>query len=238
MEKIKTSLKYFLLAIALIVLYQGLLPAIYFQLFRPLVISSNIWISNITMIGYYLLFAILLMILFHKSLKVEWKNFLKNPKKYTKQGINAWIKGLILMVISNLIVLSITGGSMAGNETQNREILSAMPIYAMTTMCILGPFIEEMLFRKSFRKAFQKKQTFAIVTSLIFASLHVINGFDELTLTCIMQNWTQLLYFLPYSSLAYFFALAYYETDNIFTSTIAHTIHNTITVLIILIMGL
>ena len=104
-------------------------------------------------------------------------------------------------------------------------------------MCIIGPFIEELVFRASFRKAFKKKYTFAITTSLIFASLHVLNGFETLTITNMLENWTQFLFLLPYGSLAFFFASAYYDTDNIFTSTIAHCFHNTLSVLLVLLVA-
>jgi len=236
-EKKETSPLYFLLGIALIIAYQYILPRIYFPILKPLIEKNNFWITNIINIGYYLFIVVGLIFLFRKSLKEEWNKFKKEKKFYTKTGLKAWIKGYGLMILSNFIVLSITNGVIAGNEAQNREILNQMPFYAITIICFIGPFIEELVFRKSFKKAFQNKYLFTIITSLIFASLHVINSFDPLTLESILNNWTQLFYLLPYSSLAIFLALSYYETDNIFTSTIAHCFHNTLTVIITLIAG-
>lgn len=228
--------KYIFYGIGLIIAYQIILPIIYFSILKNFAASENFWISNITYTVYYIFVAIGLIILYRKSLKKEWTNFLQNKKEYAKKGISYWAKGLDLMIISNIIALSIAG-SMVANETQNREVLSTMPLYAICTMCLFGPFIEEMVFRKSFRKSFQNKYTFAIVTSLIFASLHVLNSFDPLTLSNFIENWKQIFFLLPYSSLAFFFALSYYETDNIFTSTLAHCLHNTLTVLLIMLTG-
>lgn len=234
-EKFQKPFWYIVLGLFLIVAYQGILPLLYFGIFKNLAMSNNFWISNLTYAGYYVISLLLLILIFHKRLKKEWTEFIHNPKKFIKIGLSYWLKGFLTMIVLNLIIVNFAGG-IAGNESQNREILTAMPIYAITTMCIIGPFIEELVFRAAFRKAFKKKYSFAIVTSLIFASLHVLNGFEVLTLSNMLENWTQFLFLLPYGSLAFFFAFAYYETDNIFTSTIAHCFHNTLSVLAILLI--
>ena len=41
----------------------------------------------------------------------------------------------------------------------------------------------------------------------------------------------EILYIIPYGALGFFFAKAFYETDNIFSSISVHMIHNTIAVL-------
>lgn len=235
-EKKKSPTLYIGLGLLLIVIYQGILPLLYFGIFKNLLENNNFWISNIIYMGYYIISLLLLIIIFHKSLKKEAKEFIKEPKKFIKIGLSSWLKGFLTMVICNLIIVNIAGG-IAGNEAQNREIMTQMPIYAITTMCLIGPFIEELVFRKSFRKAFKAKYTYAIATSFIFASLHVINGFEVLTLANMAKQWTQFLFLIPYGSLAFFFALAYYETDNIFTSTIAHCFHNTLSVLMIFLVA-
>ncbi len=237
-EKKETSPLYFFLGITLIIAYQGILPIIYFKIFKEWATSPNFWLSNLTYVGYYLLVVLGLILMFHKSLKKEWKNFFKNRKNYSKLSMKTWAKGFGLTILANLIVLMITGGAISGNEAQNREVLKILPLYAGVIMCFIGPFIEELVFRKSFKKAFKNKYLFAIITSLIFASLHVINSFDPLTIESFMANWKQIFFLLPYSTLAFFFALSYYETDNIFVSTLAHCFHNTLTLLIIIISGM
>ncbi|MCI8394741.1 MAG: CPBP family intramembrane metalloprotease [Bacilli bacterium] len=231
-ETKKQPIYYILIGILLILSYQLIFPAIIYMIFPDLAKTDNPILINLFNIGYTLFTVLFFCILYRKSLKEEGKEFLKNKKAFAKKGIQAWLKGLGTMILSNLIVISIAG-SMAGNEIQNRDILAQYPYFAVISMCLFGPFIEEIVFRKSFRKAFQNKYVFAIVTSFIFASLHVLNGFEELTLTCILNNWTQLLFLFPYGSLAFFFALAYYDTDNIFTSTLAHCLHNTFTILLV-----
>ena len=237
MKEIKShSIIQFLFGILLIIFYQAILPKLYFSFFQDILKGNNIFLTNGIYIGYYLIIVILLILIFHKTLKEEWIKFWNNKKLCIKEGFSAWLKGILLMIISNIIVLSITG-SLAANESQNREILTELPIYAITIMCLIGPFIEEMIFRKSFRSAFQNKYLYVFMTSFIFASLHVLNSFDPFTWETLLTNWKQLFFLIPYSSLAIFFALSYWKTNSIFTSTIAHCFHNTITVAIILLSG-
>ncbi|MCI8575669.1 MAG: CPBP family intramembrane metalloprotease [Bacilli bacterium] len=225
----------FLYGILLIISYQMIFPLIYFTLLKKLATSNNFWIKNITYIGYYIIVLFLLIFIYRKSLKKEWTQFKKNPKELIKKGLSLWLQGFITMAMSNLIIINFTN-NIAGNEELNRQIITQMPLYAITLMCFIGPFIEELVFRKSFRPAFKNKYVYALITSFIFASLHVLNGFEVLTFSHMLENWTQWLFLLPYGSLAFFFAIAYFETDNIFTSTIAHCFQNSLSVLLILLV--
>lgn len=230
----KYPISYIFFGIFLIVAYTTIIPSIFVSLFQNVETNNNFWILNLLNLSKDIFIVILLVLLFHKSLKKEIKEFWNKRKEFTKIAFSAWGKGILFMIISNLLVIQITG-EIAGNEEQNREIMKLLPLYSAIAMCIIGPFIEEVVFRKSFKKAFKNKTAFIIFTSLLFASLHVLNGFNnDLSLTNIINHWQQLLYLIPYSSLAIFFADAYYKTDNIFTSTFAHCLHNTFSVCIIL----
>mgnify|MGYP005778505465 FL=1 len=76
-----------------------------------------------------------------------------------------------------------------------------------------------------------------IFTSLLFGGAHLLSLFTEFNLAYIIENWTQLLFIIPYSGFGYFLGKAYLETDNIFTSIFAHMFHNTLSVLLILMAG-
>ena len=127
------------------------------------------------------------------------------------------------MFIANILISSFVGG-VASNEEANRTLLGAYPISSIISMVFLGPLIEEITFRASFKKAFSKWYTFAIVTALIQSFF-------------ISFDFRELLFLIPYSSLGFFFAKAFYETDNIYTSYLAHMFHNGVCVLILLLFG-
>jgi hypothetical protein len=94
----------------------------------------------------------------------------------------------------------------------------------MLFTCLLGPFVEEIIFRKSFKDVLKSKWSFILISGIVFGVLHVIGS---------ISNLYGLLYFIPYSCLGIAFALIYYESNNIFSSIFAHVMHNSLTVLLL-----
>lgn len=219
----------------LLISYMIIIPGIVSSLFGILGLSleNNIYyiLANLLV---YVVTLILIFILYLPSLIEEFKLFIKNFKLNIKTGIHFWLKAFVFMILTNLIIVSIANG-IATNEEANRSVIAMMPIFSIFTMCILGPFLEEILFRKSFKDVFANKKVFLIVSSLLFGGAHLLSAF---TLGTIEQNMLQLLYIIPYGGIGYFFAKAYLETDTIFTSTLMHIFHNTLSVVIVLLSGL
>ena len=91
-------------------------------------------------------------------------------------------------------------------------------------MILIGPLIEEITFRASFKNAFNKWYTFATFTAILFGLAHIAK-FELL----------EFLYVIPYGALGFFFAKAMYETDNIFSSYLIHFLHNLMCVVLIFI---
>lgn len=161
--------------------------------------------------------VILLILLYRQDLKRDWQSFWKNRNQMLDDGFRFWILGFVLMMASNLLIQLLAPQSVAANEeaVQNMLKMATVPTFICTT--ILAPFIEEMVFRKSFKEVFKTKWLFAFTSGLVFGGLHVILSFTS--------AW-DLLYIIPYSSLGVAFALLCYKTDNIFPSITVHTLHN------------
>ena len=66
------------------------------------------------------------------------------------------------------------------------------------------------------------------MSGLIFASMHVLG---------MVNSNLDYLYIIPYLGLGSAFALLYYETDNIFTTIIMHSLHNAIAIILYLMVG-
>ena len=192
----------------------------------------NIVIATIAQIFVYVLLLVVLGILYRKRLIHDFKNF---KKEYLKIALKNWIIGLGIMFICNIIVSSFSG-DIATNEEANRNLIALYPVSSIITMVFLGPLVEEITFRASFKKAFSKWYVFAIVTAFIFGSAHISNFFALLSHGTF--NWQELLYLFPYSALGFFFAKAFYETDNIYTSYFAHMFHNALCVILLLLLSL
>ena len=193
---------------------------------------SNVVIATFTQILAYVLLLLVLGALYHKRLIRDFHNF---KKEYIKIALKNWIIGLGVMFICNIIVSSFSG-DIATNEEANRNLIALYPISSAVTMIFFGPLVEEITFRASFKKSFSKWYTFAIVTSLIFGAAHISNFFVLLSQD--IFNLQELLYLIPYSALGFFFAKAFYETDNIYTSFFAHMFHNALCIVLLLFLSL
>lgn len=184
---------------------------------------NNDFLKNILLIIENIGLTMFIVYLLRSKLENQFKNFKKNYPKYIKIAIKYWLLGFLLMMISNAIINSLSIGGIAPNEAANREILTTNPI-SIFIICLLGPFTEELLFRLNFRGVFKKRLSYILFTGISFGAMHII-GFN---ITLI-----NLLYIIPYSILGIAFSRIFYDTDNVYASTFAHMLNNTLTVLVI-----
>lgn len=188
--------------------------------------------SQIKMILFGDLFIVIIFFLMFKNELInDFKDFKKNYKKYLKFGIKCWLIGLLIMILSNYIINFIiyNGKEIAGNEEAVRKILLTSPVIGIITSAFLAPISEEITFRLAFKKVFNNMIPFALISTLVFAGLHVLTDFS---------NILDLFYIVPYGALGFAFAIAYYKTNNIFTTISLHMMHNFITFSLIIIVYL
>ncbi len=234
MERIIKFVKWASYAIGMFFLYYTICPNLFaFLLHKPLT-SQNFWAYNFAYLGIYFFTFLTIMIIIHKDIFKQFKEFIKEPKKFLKKGFSYWGYGIVFMMFSNLLVSSLVG-NIAVNEQVTRQTLLVSPLYAIPTIIFFGPFLEEIVFRYCLRKGFRNKLFYAFFSAFSFGILHVFTAFDSLTFTNIMANFKEFLFIVPYGSLGFFFAKAYFETDNIFTSIVPHMLHNSISIALILI---
>lgn len=167
--------------------------------------------------------AIILFLMYRKELIKDFKDFKKNIGDYTDKAFKYWIVGFILMMIFNLLIIMFSPVKSATNEDAVRSIIVSTPFIAYIFTCLVAPFVEELIFRKSFRDALKSKWLFILVSGIVFGALHVVGNIESLY---------GLLYLAPYSALGIAFALTYYETGNIFSSIFIHFFHNSLVVLL------
>lgn len=218
MINLKTKILEFLKGIGTIALY-FLLTFIGALLFSKYYYSANKILATLAQLGTYTIMLLGLCFIYRKRLINDFKNF---KKENINIALRNWALGLIIMMVSNLIITFFVK-DIAANESANRELLFSYPISNIISMIFIGPLIEEITFRASFQKAFSKWYTFALTTGIIFGLAHIAEF-----------NLLEFLFIIPYGALGFFFAKALYETDNIYTSFIAHMAHNLLCVLLIL----
>lgn len=170
----------------------------------------------------YILLTIYFLIIYKKDLKEYLKKFkIKNIPTI----LLYWILGFIFMMISNYIInyLIIPNG-LSNNEAGNRELLFNNKLIYSIILCIFIPILEEITFRLEFKKNIKNKKIFLLVSSISFALLHILST----------TKLIELLYIIPYLILGITFSKIYIKTDNLISSIIAHILHNTTNVIILL----
>ena len=128
------------------------------------------------------------------------------------------IKNLKHISISNLILIIIFRSGGANNENAVQDLIKSCPIAMGFYSCLIAPFVEEVVFRKTIKDFIKNKWLFINVSFLFFGGAHVLS---------MAENLVDLLYIIPYGTLGATFAYAYHKTDTVFTSTLFHIIHNT-----------
>ena len=191
--------------------------------------KNDLFFNSLYLIGYDLITLIILIIVFRKRLKKDFIDFDNNYRKYLKLGFKVWLLGIIVMVVSNNIIYNYVTNSIASNQATNMAVINKYPFYSVISMIIIGPFVEEIVFRLSFKNALKNKKLYYLLSVLIFTSLHVFNG---------ISSPLDLLFFIPYGSLAIAFSYILDKTDNIFTTTVIHTFHNALTIILISIISI
>lgn len=173
----------------------------------------------------YLILAITFCLIYNKTLINDLKTFKLNYKKYLKKSFNYWLKGLFIMITSNIIINFVLKLGTSVNEQANIQLIKQSPLTLVPIVVLLAPCIEELVFRKSFAKISDNKHIFAWITGLIFGGVHVISS---------LSDPRTIIFLIPYCSIGIAFGYLYKKTDTIFSSLSMHILHNTINIAIIL----
>ncbi len=200
----------------------------YFQLIPIILLKLNI--KNLSgsmqvMLSAFssLIVCFILLLVYRKSLKEDFRKFKDNLRENIDIGVKYWVTGLAIMMISNLVLTIVFKSGGANNENAVQEMIKSLPWLMVINAGIIAPFNEEIVFRKTLKDIFKNKWIFVILSFLLFGGAHVISSAETLV---------DYLYIIPYGSLGAAFAMAYYETDTVFTSLSLHMAHNTVLALV------
>ncbi|MDD6879194.1 MAG: CPBP family intramembrane metalloprotease [bacterium] len=161
--------------------------------------------------------ALILIIIFRKSIKEDFKKLKKNFFTIFDKSFTIWIIGLTCMATFNIIINKFFPTSIANNEETIKSMITVNPVIMLLSTSIFAPIIEELVFRKGFRIAIKNNFAFVLISGLVFGALHVVLS---------IQSIYDYLYILPYCSLGIAFSYIYYKTDNIYAPIMIHMIHN------------
>lgn len=206
------------------VLYSGII-IIGLEYFGLDISNLNTSLKSICLIFIDISFMLILYLIYRKEINNEFLKQIRHLKTNFTFGLKLWSIGLLLMISSNIII-SLIYPSVAANEEAVQSSLKMMPIYTAFASCIFAPFVEEIIFRKCLKKAFNSDILFIIISGFLFGLAH------NLTTLLTGTNISQLLYIIPYGLFGCVFAYMYVKKKNIFVPITFHMIHNTILVII------
>lgn len=199
------------------------IPLIILSVFNAYQSDNNI--SIICTVFSNIILSLVFLKIYWKDLKKEFKIFKKDIFKNLDAGLMLYGIGLAVMVTMNLILVFVFHSEGAKNELSLHVLIKQFPIAMGIIICLFGPFIEEIVFRKTLRDAFPNNAVFIIMSFLVFGSIHVTGTATSLV------DW---LYIIPYGALGAAFAGMYCKTKTIYTSMTYHMIHNTILFFLVL----
>jgi len=161
-----------------------------------------------------------------KDLKINWNDFKKNKKQYFDKYFVYWFKMLGLMVVANVAVTLITGDKSSVNEESIRAMMKLSKFYIVFSAVVYAPIVEELVFRKSIKTLIKNKWAFILTSGLAFGLIHCLGS----------TQLIEYLYVIPYAIPGCVFAYILYDSDNIFNTMSMHLWHNTIMVILELIV--
>jgi len=162
------------------------------------------------------LLIVAIILIFKEQFKNAFDDLKKNHLKYFTGNFKYYILGVIIMMLSNAIILSL-GGNSSDNETAIRSQFASYPIFTFISAVFLAPILEESVFRLSFRNIFKNNILFILASGFVFGGLH---------LTGMLDSNLFFLYLVSYSSMGVVFAYMLTKTNNIFVTMGFHFMHN------------
>ena len=134
------------------------------------------------------------------------------------------------MGLSNIIITNFTTTMTSENQQSVIDLLGQAPIYTIIVTTLIAPILEELVFRLSFRKIFKHTNIlFIFFSGLLFGLMHVLGS---------LENLIDLLFIIPYSIPGFMFAYLYTKEKNIFLPISLHFLHNSVMMILQLILML
>ena len=171
----------------------------------------------------YELFILLTVIFIYlKNIVNDFIDYKQNIKYYINNYLKYWFLNLGLMMITNIIIINITNINSSTNQEYITKLLGKYPIYTIVATILIAPITEELIFRLNIRKIFKNNILFIITSGLVFGALHMT----------VATSIKELLFIIPYSIPGFIFAYTLTKSKNIFVPISLHMLHNTVMILL------
>ncbi len=182
----------------------------------------------IVSIIYEILILLTVIFIYLKTIVNDFIDYKQNIKYYIDNYLKYWFLNLGLMMITNIIIINITNINSSTNQEYITKLLGKYPLYTIVATILIAPLTEELIFRLNIRKIFKNNIIFIITSGLVFGALHLT----------VATSIKELLFIIPYSIPGFIFAYTLTKSKNIFVPISLHTMHNTLMILLQLLLTL
>lgn len=165
----------------------------------------------------------ILLFIYRKDLRENLESFKKRPFKILDTSFKYYLIGIFGMMFTNILITFFLKGTGATNEKLVQDMIEQAPFLMFINAGILGPIIEELVFRKAYLDTFKTKFLFIFMSSFIFGLMHVITTFT---------NLVSFLYLIPYALLGFGLSFMDYQEDSVIPSIIMHALHNSVLIIL------
>ena len=199
-----------------------ILIALYYSMF----IYRHFLTSDMIAIADFIIFISLFTFSIIYNFKIL-RRHLKRLLNDIKINIKSIIIYSIITAIIYFVATFIIGYFMQSFAITKEAVQDSDLTRVFINLLIWAPITEELLFRSLLNKDIKNKQLLIVLSSILFAGVHVIgNGFNLITL----------INFIPYFIIGMYLGFLYRKTNNIVINIIMHLLINIIGVVMILTM--
>lgn len=200
-------------------------------------LSLTSFANSLINIVVYVLLIVPIVWFMRSDLMFDYKNFLNLNKKVFGFIIAGYLYVVFGNIISNVFITFLEFVFQASYEPATNQLFieSLLQNDGMILMfigaVILGPIVEELVFRKAIFGLIPKPNIALIVSSVIFALIHVFNELFTLP----FLNF--ILTVIPYLTMGFVFGFIYVRFNkNIYIPILVHMLTNLISILGILLL--
>lgn len=181
-------------------------------------ILENVYGIALLIVGFLTLPTYIIITMVEKLDKLEkkvWKTIIQEIKKIAKEIIMFIPVYLISGIITSLIMV----GEPANQTSINESFYDAVILNSIFAI-LIGPILEEFIFRFIPYRFIKNKELYIIISALVFAALHVI------------EDTNPLYYIWFYMARSLYYSYRYYKTNDILVTFSIHSLNNLIATLV------
>lgn len=231
-KQISNFISKYLLIIIIYILFVTVITDLAASVFKEFNFKNELLVSSLFNLLFYVVLLIIYFSFIGKDLFYEFKEYTTKKNKLEQLGlgyvilIGAGASGSFILILLGL------GDTVAVNQQVIEQMMKSEYMLIVATAVIIGPIVEEIVFRKAIFSLFIDKWKFSpavvlVFSSLLFGLIHVVFNLED--------DIKELLQLIPYFTRGLALGYIYLANKrNLMYPVAVHLLNNFISVIIII----